>query len=182
MPARPDEALIAEAVAAAADADVVVAVVGDRIELVGEGRSTATLELIGGQIALLDALIATGKPVVVVLLASKPLVLPAVRDCTPPRSVGREPRHAGRPRARRAPLGAVEPSGRLPISFARHAGQQPTYYNQIRGQHGDRYADLTQAPALGVRRGAVYTTVEYSDLVPSSPAVTAARHGPSQVT
>ena len=38
----------------------------------------------------------------------------------------------------------VEPSGRLPISFAAHAGQQPTYYNQIRGQHGTRYADLTQ--------------------------------------
>ncbi len=59
---EPDAALIAEAVAAASDSDVVVAVVGDRIELVGEGRSTATLELIGGQNALIDALIATGTP------------------------------------------------------------------------------------------------------------------------
>ena len=52
-------------------------------------------------------------------------------------------------------LGQIEPTGRLPISFARHVGQQPTYYNQIRGQHGDRYADLTQEPAVRVRRGAV---------------------------
>lgn len=46
---------------------MVVAVVGDRIELVDEGCSTATLNLIGGQTAVLDALVATGKPVVVVL-------------------------------------------------------------------------------------------------------------------
>ena len=61
-------------------------------------------------------------------------------------------------------LGLIEPSGRLPISFARHVGQQPTYYNQIRGQHGDRYADLTQDPAFAFGEGLSYTTVEYSDL------------------
>ncbi|WP_338419193.1 hypothetical protein [Cryobacterium breve] len=49
---------------------------GDRIELVGEGRSTATLELVGGQIALLDALAVIGTPMLVLLMASKPLVLP----------------------------------------------------------------------------------------------------------
>lgn len=80
IPSDPDEAMIAEAVAAAERADVVVAVVGDRIELIGEGRSTATLDLIGGQLALLEALAATGTPLVVVLLASKPLVLPASVD------------------------------------------------------------------------------------------------------
>ena len=60
VPAPTDDDLLAEAVATAREADVVVAVVGDRIELVGEGRSTATLELVGGQVALLDALAATG--------------------------------------------------------------------------------------------------------------------------
>jgi len=60
--------------------------------------------------------------------------------------------------------GAVEPSGRLPISFARHVGQQPTYYNQIRGQHGDRYADLTQSPAWAFGEGLSYSTVSYADL------------------
>jgi beta-glucosidase len=163
-PAAPDHALIAEAVAAASDSDVVVAVVGDRIELVGEGRSTATLELVGGQNALLDAVIATGKPVVVVLLASKPLVLPASVQHAAAVIWAANPGMQGGRALAELLTGAIEPSGRLPISFARHVGQQPTYYNQIRGQHGDRYADLTQAPAWVFGEGRSYTTVEYSDL------------------
>src|SRR5512136_48280 len=71
---------IPAAVAAAQAAEVVVAVVGDALEFIGERRSTATLELQGGQIALLEALEKTAKPLVVVLVNSKPLVLPpAVR-------------------------------------------------------------------------------------------------------
>lgn len=163
-PCAPDEALIAEAVAAAEAADVVVAVVGDRIELVGEGRSTATLELIGGQNALLDAVIATGRPVVVVLMASKPLVLPASVSQAAAVIWAASPGMQGGRAIAEIIAGEVEPSGRLPISFARHVGQQPTYYNQIRGQHGDRYADLTQAPAWGFGEGLSYTTVAYSDL------------------
>ncbi|MDF9805642.1 hypothetical protein M2436_004189 [Streptomyces sp. HB372] len=61
-------------------------------------------------------------------------------------------------------LGLIEPTGRLPLSFARHAGQQPTYYNQVRGQHGSRYADLTQRPAFAFGEGLSYTTVDYTDL------------------
>ncbi|MFJ4223847.1 glycoside hydrolase family 3 N-terminal domain-containing protein [Microbacterium sp. NPDC089695] len=170
VPAAVDEALIAEAVAAASASDVVVAVVGDRIELVGEGRSTATLELIGGQNALLDALIATGKPVVVVLLASKPLVLPASVSQASAVIWAANPGMQGGRALAEIVTGAVEPSGRLPISFARHVGQQPTYYNQIRGQHGDRYADLTQSPAWAFGEGLSYSTVSYSDLtVPAGP-------------
>lgn len=160
----PDEQLIAAAVADARAADAVVAVVGDHIELVGEGRSTATLELIGGQIALLDALVATGTPVIVVLLASKPLVLPpSVQDAAAVIWAANPGMEGGRAIAEIV-LGQVEPSGRLPISFARHVGQQPTYYNQIRGQHGDRYADLTQSPAWAFGEGRSYTTVQYADL------------------
>ncbi|KQU70391.1 glycoside hydrolase family 3 N-terminal domain-containing protein [Phycicoccus sp. Root101] len=165
VPSPPDPALIEEAVAAASAADVVVAVVGDRIELVGEGRSTATLELVGGQVALLDALAATGTPMVVVLLASKPLVLPdSALDAAAVVWVANPGMQGGRAIAELL-LGDIEPSGRLPISFARHAGQQPTYYNQVRGQHGDRYADLTQRPAFAFGEGLSYTTVDYSDLV-----------------
>ncbi|WP_449407425.1 exo-beta-d-1,3/1,6-glucosidase [Microbacterium maritypicum] len=171
VPAEPDETLIAEAVAAASASDVVIAVVGDRIELVGEGRSTATLELIGGQIALLDALIATGKPVVVVLLASKPLVLPASVSRAAAVIWAANPGMQGGRALAEVISGAVEPSGRLPISFARHVGQQPTYYNQIRGQHGDRYADLTQSPAWAFGEGLSYSTVSYADLVLTSEAV-----------
>ncbi|MFJ3589463.1 glycoside hydrolase family 3 N-terminal domain-containing protein [Streptomyces sp. DT20] len=164
VPAEPSEALIGEAVAAAQAADYVVAVVGDRIELVGEGRSTATLELIGGQVALLDALAATGKPLVVVVISSKPLVLPpsahnaaAIVHAFNPGMLG------GRAVAELA-LGLIEPSGRLPVSFARHSGQQPTYYNQVRGQHGSRYADLTQSPAFVFGEGLSYTSVSYTEL------------------
>ncbi|MGM1018205.1 MAG: glycoside hydrolase family 3 N-terminal domain-containing protein [Actinomycetota bacterium] len=161
----PDEALIAEAVGAAAVADVVVAVVGDRIELVGEGRSTATLELLGGQNALLEAVIATGTPVVVVLLASKPLVLPASVERAAAVIWAANPGMQGGRALAEMLLGRIEPSGRLPVSFARHVGQQPTYYNQIRGQHGDRYADLTQSPAWAFGEGLSYTRVDYGDLV-----------------
>ncbi|MFD5213821.1 glycoside hydrolase family 3 N-terminal domain-containing protein [Microbacterium sp. NPDC058345] len=170
---QPDESLIAEAVAAASGADAVVAVVGDRVGLYGEGRSTATLELVGGQVALLDALVETGTPVIVVLLASKPLVLPpSVERAAAVLWVANPGMQGGRALAEIV-AGVVEPSGRLPISFARHAGQQPTYYNQIRGQHGDRYADLTQSPAWAFGEGRSYTTVEYRDLEIEQAALTA---------
>nr|WP_237280191.1 glycoside hydrolase family 3 N-terminal domain-containing protein [Subtercola vilae] len=161
---EPDAELIAAALDAAHAADYVIAVVGDRIELVGEGRSTATLELVGAQIALLDALAATGKPLIVVLMASKPLVLPpSALNAAAIVWVASPGMEGGRAIAELV-LGLVEPSGRLPISFARHAGQQPTYYNQIRGQHGDRYADLTQSPAFAFGEGLSYSRVEYSGL------------------
>lgn len=162
--AEPDADAIAAAARTAADADVAVVVVGDRIELVGEGRSTATLELLGGQVALLDAVIATGTPTVVVLLASKPLVLPPSVDGAAALLWVANPGMQGGRAIAEILFGVIEPAGRLPISFARHAGQQPTYYNQIRGQHGDRYADLTQRPAFAFGEGVGYTEVVYEDL------------------
>ncbi len=171
MPCEPDEALIAEAVAAAQESDYVVAVVGDRIELIGEGRSTATLELIGGQVALLDALAATGTPLVVVLVASKPHVLPDSALHADAVVWAANPGMRGGQAIAEILLGLVEPSGRLPLTFARHVGQQPTFYNQLRGQHGTRYADLTQRPAFAFGHGLSYTTLEYDDLQVLTPAV-----------
>ncbi len=182
LPCAPDEALIAEAVEAARSADVVVAVVGDRIELVGEGRSTATLELVGGQVALLDALAATGTPLVVVLMASKPLVLPPSAMDAAAILWAANPGMRGGQAIAELLLGLVEPSGRLPISFARHAGQQPTYYNQLPGQHGTRYADLTQDPAFAFGEGLGYTTVTYGDLVLLTPTLGPADVVRAQVT
>ncbi|MFI8353345.1 exo-beta-d-1,3/1,6-glucosidase [Streptomyces cyaneofuscatus] len=164
VPAEPDPALIAEAVAAAEAADHVVAVVGDRIELIGEGKSTATLELVGDQVALIDALAATGKPLVVVVISSKPLVLPPSALGAAAIVYAANPGMLGGTAVAELLLGLIEPTGRLPLSFARHAGQQPTYYNQVRGQHGTRYADLTQSPAFAFGEGLSYTTVEYTDL------------------
>jgi beta-glucosidase len=164
VPAPVDQELLDEAVAVASEADYVVAVVGDAIPLVGEGRSTATLNLLGGQEALLDALAATGKPVIVVLLASKPQVMP--ESATGANAViwAANPGMRGGQALAELILGSIEPTGRLPISFARHVGQQPTFYNQIRGQHGDRYADLTQDPQWAFGYGLSYTSVEYSNL------------------
>jgi len=181
-PIPADAGQIAEAVVAAEGADVVVAVVGDARGLYGEGRSTATLELLGGQIALLDALVETGTPVVVVLMASKPLVLPAsVQRAAAVLWVANPGMQGGRAIAELI-TGAIEPTGRLPISFARHAGQLPTYYNQIRGQHGDRYADLTQSPAWAFGEGRSYTTVAYGDLVIERPERTASDTVTAHVT
>ena len=172
-PATADPALIAEAVATARAADYAVVVVGDTIALTGESRSTATLELQGGQIALLDALAETGTPVVLVMLNSKPAALPpsALRSAAIVQAFNPGMR-GGRALAELL-LGLVEPTGRMPVSAARHVGQQPVYYNQIRGQHGTRYADLTQDPLFAFGEGLSYTTIEYSDLTVAQPEVAA---------
>jgi beta-glucosidase len=159
-----NEALLAEAVAAASSADMVVAVVGDTLALIGEAKSTATLELFGAQTALLDALAATGKPMVVVLMASKPHVLPPAALQAAAIVNAFNPGMRGGEALAELLLGRIEPSGRLPISFARHAGQLPVYYNQLNGQHGRRYADLTQDPLFAFGEGLSYTRIEYADL------------------
>lgn len=161
---RPDAGVIAEATRAAAGADVVVAVVGDLIDLAGECRSTATLDLLGGQRELLEAVVSTGTPVIVVLLASKPLALPPVVDQAAGLVWAASPGMEGGRAIAELAFGLVEPRGRLPISFPRHVGQQPTYYNQVRGQHGHRYADLTQDPAFAFGEGLTYGDVRYEEV------------------
>jgi beta-glucosidase len=133
--------------------------------LTGEGCSTATLDLQGGQVALLEALAATGTPVVVVLLHGKPSVLPEAALAAAALIEAFNPGMRGGQAVAELVLGLVEPSGRLPLSVPRHVGQQPVYYNQVRGQHGDRYADLTQEPHFVFGEGLSYSTIEYTDLV-----------------
>src|SRR4051794_32318672 len=135
QPAPADPAMIAEAVSAARAADYAVVVAGDTVALTGEGRSTATLELQGGQLALLEALAAAGTPTVVVLINSKPAVLPASVLRANALVQAFNPGMRGGRAIAELLLGRIEPSGRLPISAARHVGQQPVYYNQLRGQH-----------------------------------------------
>ena len=177
-----DQALLDEAVENARRSDLIVAVVGDVMQMIGETCSTATLELLGGQNALIDALAAvareTGKPFAVVLMSSKPMVLPAsvigtngvVVDMALAEGVSAllwapSPGMKGGRAIAEIILGRTEPSGRLPITFPRHAGQLPVYYNQIRGQHGNRYADLTQDPAFAFGEGLSYTTFAYGEVV-----------------
>ncbi|MFC7597603.1 glycoside hydrolase family 3 N-terminal domain-containing protein [Terrabacter sp. GCM10028922] len=159
-----DPPVLEEAVATAAAADYAVVVVGDTIALTGELCSTATLDLQGGQIALLDAVAGTGTPMIVVLVQSKPSTLPQSALDAAAIIEAFNPGMRGGSAIAELVFGLFEPSGRLPISFARHVGQQPVYYNQVRGQHGHRYADLTQDPLFAFGEGLSYTTVTYDEL------------------
>ena len=163
-PAPPDAAQIEDAVRAAHEADWAVVVLGDNVALTGESKSTATLELQGGQIALLEALVDSGTPVILVLVQSKPSVLPASASRAAAIIEAFNPGMQGGTAIAELLLGRIEPSGRLPISFPRHAGQLPVYYNAVRGQHGDRYADLTQDPLFAFGEGLSYTTIAYANL------------------
>ncbi|WEV66170.1 glycoside hydrolase family 3 N-terminal domain-containing protein [Bifidobacterium sp. ESL0764] len=167
FPAPLDQRLLDEAVENARQSDAVIAVVGDTIPLIGEGRSSATLELQGGQVALLDALAevakADDKPFVVVLLSSKPQVLPQSALNADALLWAPSPGMEGGRAIAEILMGVTAPSGRLPITFPRHAGQLPVYYNQIRGQHAWRYADLTQDPAFAFGEGLSYTTFSYGE-------------------
>lgn len=175
-----DEALLDEAEVVARSADAVIAVVGDVVQLTGETCSTATLELLGGQNQLLERMVSvareTHKPLVVVLISSKPQVLPpcvigtngVIVDESATEGLGAflwaaNPGMQGGRAIAEIIFGMTEPSGRLPITFPRHAGQLPVFYNEIRGQHGDRYADLTQDPAFAFGEGLSYTTFAYGE-------------------
>ncbi len=175
-----DEALLDEAEVVARSADAVIAVVGDVVQLTGETCSTATLELLGGQNQLLERMVGvareTHKPLIVVLISSKPQVLPpciigangVIVDESPTEGLGAfiwaaNPGMQGGRAIAEIIFGMTEPSGRLPITFPRHAGQLPVLYNEVRGQHGDRYADLTQDPAFAFGEGLSYTTFAYGE-------------------
>ncbi|MEO7033538.1 MAG: glycoside hydrolase family 3 N-terminal domain-containing protein [Polyangiaceae bacterium] len=160
----PDTSDIPAALAVCADADVIVLVLGDELPFIGEGHSTATLELQGAQRDLLDAVAQLGKPVVLALVNSKPLVLPAASERCAAIVECFNPGMQGGTAFAELLFGDLNPSGRLTISFPRHVGQQPTFYSQVRGQHGNEYADLDQMPRFPFGFGLSYTRFEYADL------------------
>jgi beta-glucosidase len=131
----------------------------------------ATLEPLGNQNQLIEGVAALGKPFVLVLVASKPLVLPesaskagAIVSCFNPGMRG------GQALAELL-FGDYCPTGKLTISYPRHVGQQPLFYSQVRGQHGDQYADLTQEPLFPFGHGLSYTRFAYSALTVRTPVV-----------
>lgn len=161
------DADVAGAVAAAKDADAIVLVVGDVIEQVGEEKDRAALELSGRQMELFDALRALHIPLVMVLVASKPL------------AVGRAATEAdaflcafnggmfGGEAVAKALFGEINPQGRLPISFPRHSGQVPVYYNSLPGWHaqaGKGYCDLPRTPLYAFGEGMGYSAFAYDGL------------------
>ncbi|MBM4164079.1 MAG: beta-glucosidase [Lentisphaerae bacterium] len=155
---------IAQAVRLAEASDVVVLALGDQLHCTGECKSTATLELQGGQKALVEALAATGTPLVVVFIASKPLAIPEVDAKADAVLCAFNPGMEGGVALAKIIAGSVAPQGRLTLSFPCHVGQQPVFYNQTAGAHHQDYPDLPGKGFFGLYPfgfGLTYTTFGY---------------------
>lgn len=157
---------IAEAAELAREADVAIVVVGDDKRLTGEGHDRASLDLTGAQQQLLEAVHATGTPMVVVLINSKPLTIPWVAEHAHAVLVAWNPGVEGGTAVAGILFGDRNPSGKLTISFPHHVGQQPSYYNQLPGWHGSppRYIDMPRGPLYAFGYGLSYTRFAYSNL------------------
>ncbi len=177
---RSEEAMLAEAVAVAKQADVIVAALGEGAEGSGEGSSRARLTLPDTQHRLLEALLATGKPVVMLNFSGRATVLtwesehvPAIMNVW---FGGSEAADA----IADVVFGKVSPSGKLTVSMPYCEGQIPVYYNHLvtgRPKRPDdgRYAaytsnyfEIPNHPLYPFGYGLSYTTFEYSDLLLSS--------------
>ncbi|HZI29519.1 MAG TPA: glycoside hydrolase family 3 N-terminal domain-containing protein [Gemmatimonadaceae bacterium] len=158
----PDEsrARIAEAVSLARTNDVVIVVAG--IEE-GEFRDRAKLSLPGHQEELISAVAATGKPVVVVLVGGSAITMPWL-DRVNAVVMAWYPGEQGGHGVADVVFGAVNPSGRLPVTFPIEEGQLPLVYNHKPTGRGDDYLDLTGHPLFPFGFGLSYTTFEYDSL------------------
>ncbi|MFJ9716685.1 glycoside hydrolase family 3 N-terminal domain-containing protein [Streptomyces sp. NPDC101213] len=165
----PDTTGIEEAVARAAEADVCVAVLGDRAGLFGRGTSgegcdVADLRLPGVQGALLDALVATGVPVVLVLLTGRPYALGRWHGRLGAVVQAFFPGEEGGPAVAGVLSGRVNPSGRLPVSVPRVTGGQPwTYLQPPLGLAGE-VSNLDPTPLYPFGHGRSYTTFAWEDV------------------
>jgi beta-glucosidase-like glycosyl hydrolase len=167
-----DRSAIPAAVEAARAADVAVVVVGDRAGLfgrgtVGEGNDVESLELPGVQRELVEALVASGTPVVMVLMTGRPYAVSwAVDGPSAPAAVLQAffPGEEGAVAIAAVLSGAVAPSGHLPVSLPRSAGAQPyTYLHPILGGPSD-VTSVDSTPVLPFGHGLTYTSFERSAL------------------
>lgn len=161
------------AVSLAREADAIVLVVGDEIRQFGEGKDRADLALSGRQAALFDRLRALGIPLVTVLLASKPLALGRIAEASDALLAAFNGGAHGGQAVAEVLFGEVNPSGRLPISFPRHSGQVPVYYNQLPGWHDGQYCDLPATPLFAFGEGLSYTAFAYDSLTFDARTLTA---------
>src|SRR6266851_5143293 len=164
-------ASIEDAVSAAQEADVVVMFVGELAGMTGEASSRSSLDLPGDQMKLIDAVLATKKPVVLVLESGRPLDIRW--------AIGRVPAIIQAWYAiAHTLLGDASPSGRLPLSWPRSVGTIPTYYNHKntgRPSAPDRwhtgYLDQSATPLFPFGFGLTYTTFKYSNLKMEHPTI-----------
>jgi beta-glucosidase len=169
-PAEEEDSL-RKAVEAAKQADVVIAVMGEASDMSGEAASRASLDLPGNQERTLEALVSTGKPVVLVLVNGRPLDIrwaaehvPAILEAWFPGTVGGDA-------VADVLFGDVNPGGKLPVSWPRTAGQEPIYYNHNLTHQPDdrpdftsRYWDLSSKPLYPFGYGLSYTTFQFGRL------------------
>lgn len=151
----------AAVLAACENAEVIVACVGDFLGQNGEGRDRANLDLSGDQLDLLKTVKSLGKPLVAVLVSGKPLTVPWVAlhaDAVVQVFSGGQT--CGDALAQML-LGVLNPTGKLPVTFARHSGQVPVYHNQLPGWHNGNYMDLPAEPLYPFGFGLSYTRYLY---------------------
>jgi len=163
-----------QAIKTAVAADVVVMVLGEAGDMTGEAKSRANIDLPGRQEALFKAVKATGKKVVVVLMAGRPLVFNAIAEKADAIVyafwLGAE---AGNALAD-VLSGAENPSGKLPITFPRSVGQIPLFYNHANTgrpvtkpgdiRYKSAYIDVPNSPLYAFGYGLSYTSFEYTAL------------------
>ncbi len=173
--------MIAEAVKTAAQADVIVAAVGESRGMSHESSSRTSLDLPQSQRDLIVALKATGKPLVLVLMNGRPLALQREQQeadaILETWYTGMEGGHA----IADVLFGDYNPSGKLPISFPRSVGQIPTYYNHARlgrpftegmpGNYTSQYFEEVTGPLYPFGYGLSYTEFALSDIVLSAPTM-----------
>jgi beta-glucosidase len=180
-------ASIEDAVRVAQKADVVVLVLGELAGMTGEASSRASLDLPGKQQQLLEAVVATNKPVVLVLESGRPLDIRWANDHVSAILQAWYPGVQAGNAIADILFGDVSPSAKMAISWPRSIGQIPVYYNHKntgRPASPDRwhtgYLDESKEPLFPFGYGLTYTTFQYRDLRVETPTV--ARGGTVRVT
>jgi beta-glucosidase len=167
---------IQEAVKVARQADVLVLAVGTNESVSREAWAdnhlgdVADLSLMSNQQDLVDAMLQTGKPVVAVLVNGRPLAIPAVAERVPAILETWYAGQEGGTAIGEVLFGDVNPGGKLPVTFPRHTGQLPVYYNR-RPTSFRSHLDLTREPLWPFGFGLSYTTFAFANLKVSSPVI-----------
>ncbi len=160
---------IASAVTVAKAADVVIMGLGEHVGISGEGHDRSNLDLPGNQEQLLEAVVATGKPVVLVLENGRPLTIGWAKKHVPAILEAWYPGEFGGTAIAETLFGRNNPGGHLTISFPQTVGQLPDYYNSDPSRVL-KYIDCDGLPLFPFGWGLSYTTFRYDHLVAKPPA------------
>lgn len=168
------------AVTAARAADQVVLVLGEAQSQSGERASASDLQLPGDQLRLLDAVLALGKPVALVLIAGRPLDISAIVGRVPAILMAWYPGTRGGTAVARALFGDVNPGGKLPVTWPRSVGQVPIHYARSLNHTPDRadslYHDAPSTPLFPFGYGLSYTSFSIEPPVLDRPVLSAGGH------